>query len=252
MSGHSKWKTNKGKKAVADAKKGATYTRLIKEITIIAREGGGNPDQNSKLRTVMARAKEANMPMDNIKMAIKRGTGEVPGVTYESVKYEGFGPGGVAILIDAITDNKNRCAAEVRNIMSKTGGNLGGSVSWMFTMKGYISIDKAGVSEDDVMTIALDAGADDIKTEGAQFEIYSAPQKVDAIKAALEAKGIKCETAEVTMVPSSMVKLDLANAKKLKDLIDALEEHDDVENVYDNSDIPDEVMAQMEAEESAE
>jgi YebC/PmpR family DNA-binding regulatory protein len=250
MSGHSKWKTNKGKKAVADAKKGATYTRLIKEITIIAREGGGNPDQNSKLRTVMARAKEANMPLDNIKMAIKRGTGEVPGVVYETVKYEGFGPGGVAVLIDAITDNKNRCAAEVRNIMSKTGGNLGGSVSWMFTMKGYIAIDKEGVSEDDVMTLALDAGADDIKTEGTQFEIYSAPQKVETIKAALEAKGIKCETAEVTMVPSSTVKLDLANAKKLKDLIDALEEHDDVENVYDNSDIPDEVMAQMDAEES--
>jgi YebC/PmpR family DNA-binding regulatory protein len=250
MSGHSKWKTNKGKKAVADAKKGATYTRLIKEITIIAREGGGNPDQNSKLRTVMARAKEANMPMDNIKMAIKRGTGEVPGVVYEGVKYEGFGPGGVAILIDAITDNKNRCAAEVRNIMSKTGGNLGGSVSWMFTMKGYIAIDKAGVSEDDVMTIALDAGADDIKTEGSQFEIYSAPQKVETIKAALEAKGIKCETAETTMIPSSTVKLDLANAKKLKDLIDTLEEHDDVENVYDNSDIPDDVMAQMDAEES--
>ncbi|MDD4941191.1 MAG: YebC/PmpR family DNA-binding transcriptional regulator [Candidatus Omnitrophica bacterium] len=250
MSGHSKWKTNKGKKAAADAKKGATYTRLIKEITIIAREGGGNPDQNSKLRTVMARAKEANMPLDNIKMAIKRGTGEVPGITYESVKYEGFGPGGVAIMIDAITDNKNRCAAEVRNIMSKTGGSLGGSVSWMFTMKGYIAIDKAGVSEDDVMTIALDAGADDIKTEGTQFEVYSAPQKMDAIKAALEAKGIKCETAEVTMVPSSTVKLDLANAKKLKDLIDALEEHDDVENVYDNSDIPDDVMAQMDAEDA--
>jgi len=250
MSGHSKWKTNKGKKAAADAKKGATYTRLIKEITIIAREGGGNPDQNSKLRTVMARAKEANMPLDNIKMAIKRGTGEVPGITYESVKYEGFGPGGVAIMIDAITDNKNRCAAEVRNIMSKTGGNLGGSVSWMFTMKGYIAIDKAGVSEDDVMTIALDAGADDIKTEGNQFEIYSAPQKTDAIKAALEAKGIKCASAEVTMVPSSTVKLDLANAKKLKDLIDALEEHDDVENVYDNSDIPDDVMAQMDAEDA--
>jgi len=250
MSGHSKWKTNKGKKAVADAKKGATYTKLIKEITIIAREGGGNPDQNSKLRTVMARAKEANMPLDNIKMAIKRGTGELPGVIYETVKYEGFGPGGVAIMIDAITDNKNRCAAEVRNIMSKTGGNLGGSVSWMFAMKGYITIDKAGANEDEVMTVALDAGADDVKTEGTEFEIFSAPQKFEAIKAALEAKGIKCTTAEVTMIPSSTVKVDLANAKKLRDLIDALEEHDDVQNVYDNSDIPDEVMAQMEAEDS--
>jgi len=250
MSGHSKWKTNKGKKAVADAKKGATYTKLIKEITIIAREGGGNPDQNSKLRTVMARAKEANMPLDNIKMAIKRGTGELPGVIYETVKYEGFGPGGVAIMIDAITDNKNRCAAEVRNIMSKTGGNLGGSVSWMFTMKGYLTIDKASANEDEVMTVALDAGADDVKGEGTEFEIFSAPQKFEAIKTALEAKGIKCTTAEVTMIPSSTVKVDLANAKKLRDLIDALEEHDDVQNVYDNSDIPDEVMAQMEAEDS--
>ena len=250
MSGHSKWKTNKGKKAAADAKKGATYTRLIKEITIIAREGGGNPDQNSKLRTVIARAKEANMPMDNVKMAIKRGTGEIPGVMYETVKYEGFGPGGVAIMIDAITDNKNRCAAEVRNIMSKTGGNLGGSVSWMFSMKGYIAVDKAGANEDDIMTVALDAGAEDIKSDGDQFEIYTPPQKLEDVKAALEAKNIKCETAEVTMVPSSSVKLDLANAKKLRDLIDALEEHDDVQNVYDNSDIPGEVMAQMDAEDS--
>jgi YebC/PmpR family DNA-binding regulatory protein len=250
MSGHSKWKTNKGKKAVADAKKGATYTRLIKEITIIAREGGGNPDQNSKLRTVIARAKEANMPMDNVKMAIKRGTGEIPGVMYETVKYEGFGPGGVAILIDAITDNKNRCAAEIRNIMSKKNGNLGGSVSWMFVMKGFIAVDKGPVNEDELMTLALDAGADDIKTEGTQFEIYCAPQQLDTIKAALESKNIKCETAEVTMVPSSMVKLELASAKQLKDLIDALEEHDDVQNVYDNSDIPDEVVAQILAEES--
>ncbi len=250
MSGHSKWKTNKGKKAAADAKKGATYTKLIKEITIVAREGGGNPDSNSKLRAVMARAKEANMPLDNVKMAIKRGTGEIPGITYETVRYEGFGPGGVAILIDAITDNKNRCAAEVRNIMSKTNGNLGGSVSWIFAMKGYLTIDKAGASEDDVMTIALDAGADDIKTDGSEFEIFSAPQKMEEIKAALEKKGIKCTTAEVTMVPSSTVKLDLANAKKLRDLIDALEDHDDVQNVYDNSDIPEEVMAQMDAEDA--
>jgi YebC/PmpR family DNA-binding regulatory protein len=155
MSGHSKWKTNKGKKMAADAKKGAMYTKLIKEITIVAREGGGNPENNSKLRTVMQRAKEANMPLDNVKMAIKRGTGELPGVIYETVRYEGFGPGGTAIMIDAITDNKNRCAAEVRNIMSKKNGSLGGSVSWMFSMKGYIEVDKSGANEDDVMTVAL-------------------------------------------------------------------------------------------------
>jgi YebC/PmpR family DNA-binding regulatory protein len=248
MSGHSKWKTNKGKKAVADAAKGATYTKIIKEITVAAREAGGNPDTNFKLRKIMDRAKEANMPSDNVKMAIKRGTGELPGVIYESVRYEGFGPGGVAVMIDAITDNKNRTAAEVRNIMSKKNGNLGGSVSWMFTMKGYISVAKSAAKEEELMNIVLDAGAEDIKTTESDYEIYSIPQDLDKIKQALQAKNIKMEAAEVTMVPSSSIKLNESDAKQVLALIEALEEHDDVQDVYDNSEIPDDILEKIQAE----
>jgi YebC/PmpR family DNA-binding regulatory protein len=245
MSGHSKWKTNKGKKAAADAVKGATYTKIIKEITVIAREGGGNPDTNSKLRTIIARAKEANMPSDNVKMAIKRGTGELPGVVYETVKYEGFGPGGVAIMIEAITDNKNRTTAEIRNIMSKKNGNLGGSVSWMFTMKGYILIDKTTVKEEDLMAVLLEAGAEDMKSGSKNYEIFVSPHDFEKVKQALQSNGIKWEMAEITMVPSSTVKLDANIAKQFLALTDALEEHDDVQNVYDNSEIPDEIMEQI-------
>jgi len=248
MSGHSKWKTNKGKKAAADAVKGATYTKIIKEITVVAREGGGNPDTNAKLRTIIARAREANMPSDNVKMAIKRGTGELPGVVYETVKYEGFGPGGVALMIEAITDNKNRTTAEIRNIMSKKNGNLGGSVSWMFTMKGYISIDKATVKEEDLMTVLLEAGAEDMKSESKTYEIFVIPQDFEKVKQALQSKGIKWELAEITMVPSSTIKLDASGAKQLIALTEAIEAHDDVQNVYDNSEIPDEIMEQIQAE----
>jgi YebC/PmpR family DNA-binding regulatory protein len=248
MSGHSKWKTNKGKKAAADAIKGATYTKIIKEITVAAREGGGNPDTNSKLRTVIAHAKEANMPSDNVKMAIKRGTGELPGIIYETVKYEGFGPGGVAIMIEAITDNKNRTTAEIRNIMSKKNANLGGSVSWMFAMKGYILIDKAIVKEDDLMALVLEAGAEDMKSDNKNYEIFLPPQDLEKVKSALQSKGIKWEVAEVTMVPSSTIKLDTGGAKQIIALTEALEEHDDVQNVYDNSEISDEVMEKIQAE----
>ena len=245
MSGHSKWKTNKGKKAVADAKKGAAYTKIIKEITIAAREGGGNPDTNPKLRTVMSRAKELNMPNDNVKQAILRGTGELPGVTYETARYEGFAPGGVAILIEAITDNKNRTAAEIRNIVNKKNGNLGGSVAWMFTMKGYITIDKSAAKEDELMDIALSAGADDLKVGNKTYEIFTSPQEFEKVKAALTGKGIKLEEAEVTLIPSSMIRPSIGDAKQVLALIDALEEHDDVQNVYDNAEIPDEVMEQI-------
>jgi YebC/PmpR family DNA-binding regulatory protein len=248
MSGHSKWKTNKGKKALADAKKGATYTKIIKEITLAAREGGGNPDTNSKLRTVMLHAKEANMPSDNVKMAIKRGTGEIPGIVYEAVNYEGYGPGGVAILIEAITDNKNRTTAEIRNILSKKNGSLSGSVAWMFTMKGYISVNKSAIGEDELMSIALEAGAEDIKTEEDIYEIYSKPQDLEKIKAALLAKNLKLEEAETTKIPSSTIKLNKADSKAILALIDALEEHDDVQEVYGNFDIPDEIMEQISAE----
>ncbi len=249
MSGHSKWKTNKGKKALADAKKGATYTKIIKEITLAAREGGGNPDTNSKLRTVMLHAKEANMPSDNVKMAIKRGTGEIPGIVYEAVNYEGYGPGGVAILIEAITDNKNRTTAEIRNILSKKNGSLGGSVAWMFTMKGYISVAKSAIGEDELMSIVLEAGAEDFKSEGDTYETYCKPQDLENIKSVLQAKNIKWEEAETTRVPSSTIKLNAADSKAILALIDALEEHDDVQEVYANFDIPDEIMEKISAEE---
>ncbi|MGE5307988.1 MAG: YebC/PmpR family DNA-binding transcriptional regulator, partial [Deltaproteobacteria bacterium] len=197
MSGHSKWKTNKGKKAAADAKKGAAYTKLIKEITIAAREGG-NPEINAKLRTAIAKAKEINMPQDNVKQAILRGTGELPGVVYETVRYEGFAPGGVAIMIEAITDNKNRTAAEIRNIVTKKNGNLGGSVAWMFSMKGHITVDKSVSKEEDLMNIVLEAGADDLKTDTKLFEIFTTPQDFEKVKTALQEKGVKWEEAEVT------------------------------------------------------
>ncbi len=247
MSGHSKWKTNKGKKTIADAKKGAAYTKLIKELTIIAREGGGNPDTNSKLRAVIQKAREANMPSDNIKMAIKRGTGEIPGIVYENVMYEAYGPAGVALLIEALTDNKNRTTAELRNIMSKKGSNMAGagSVSWMFTKKGYILIEKTLAKEDELMTIALDAGAEDFKSDDKNFEITTGIQDLEKVRAAIEAKGIKIQTAEQTMIPSSLIKVTGGDAKQLLGLIDALEEHDDVEQVYANFDIPDEILDQM-------
>lgn len=248
MSGHSKWKTNKGKKAIADAKKGAAYTKIIKEITIAAREGG-DPTTNAKLRTVMSRAKEINMPQDNVKQAILRGTGELPGVVYETVRYEGFAPGGVAIMVEAITDNKNRTAAEIRNIINKKNASLGGSVAWMFTMKGHITVDKSVVKEEDLMGVALEAGADDFKADTKLFEIFTTPADFEKVKAALQEKTIKWEEAEVTMIPSSTVKPTIGEAKQVIALIDALEEHDDVQDVYDNADIPDEMMEQIVASE---
>jgi len=251
MSGHSKWKTNKGKKMAADAKKGAAYTKLIKELTVVAREGGGNPDTNSRLRAVMQKAKEANMPSDNVKMAIKRGTGELPGIIYESTMYEAYGPGGVAIMIDALTDNKNRTTAELRNIMSKRGGNMAGAgaVSWIFTKKGYFLIEKSQAKEDDLMNLVLEAGAEDMKSDEKNYEITTSPQNFEAVKQAIQNKGIKWQDAEVTMIPSSTIKLSGGDAKTLLSLIDALEEHDDVQQVYANFDIPDEIMDQVAASE---
>ena len=247
MSGHSKWKTNKGKKSIADAKKGATYTKIIKELTVIAREGGGNPDTNPRLRAVMQKAKEANMPSDNVKMAIKRGTGELPGVIYETCVYEAYGPGGVALMIEVLTDNKNRTSAEIRNIMSKKGGSFAGagSVSWMFTMKGYFLIEKSLAKEDELMNTVLDAGAEDMKSDDKNYEVFCTPQNFEAVKQAIEAKGIKPQDAEVTMVPSSTIKIVGNEAKQLLSLIDTLEEHDDVQHVYANFDIPDEIMDQL-------
>jgi YebC/PmpR family DNA-binding regulatory protein len=251
MSGHSKWKTNKGKKNLADAKKGALYTKIIKELTIVARDGGGNPDTNSRLRAVMQKAKEANMPSDNVKMAIKRGTGELPGIVYETTTYESYGAGGVAIMIEAVTDNKNRTTAELRNIMSKKSGNMAGagSVSYLFTKKGYFLIDKNLAKEDELMTIALDAGAEDFKSDDKNYEITTSPQDFETVKQVLTDKGVQFQDAEVTMVPSTSVKVEGNNAKQVLGLIEALEEHDDVQNVYANFDISDEIMEQVASEE---
>ncbi len=252
MSGHSKWATIKHKKGAADARKGALYTKVIKEITMAARNGGGNPDTNSALRTAMAKAKEANMPSDNVKNAIKRGTGELPGIVYETINYEAYGPAGVAIMVEALTDNKNRTTAELRNILSKKGGNMAGagSVAWMFNKKGYIVVDKNAVKEDVLMDAALEAGAEDIKTQESSFEVISSAQDFEKVKSALAEKGITYQSAEVTMLPTSTVKVAAGpDAKQLLSLIETLEDHDDVQDVYANFDIPDEVIEQIAASE---
>jgi YebC/PmpR family DNA-binding regulatory protein len=248
MSGHSKWATIKHKKGAADAKRGRIFTKLIREITVVAREGGGNPDTNPRLRTAISRAREANMPNDNIKMAIKKGTGELPGVIYESCIFDGYGAGGVAIIVETLTDNKNRTTAEVRNIFTKRNTNLGGagSVAWIFSTRGYITIDKSAISEDELLTIALDAGAEDVKTEDKTlYEVYCEQKDFENVKSAIAAKNIKWETAELTKIPNSKVKIDAASAKQVLGLVEALEDHDDVQNVYENSDIPDEIMEKL-------
>lgn len=251
MSGHSKWASIKHKKGAADAKKGALYTKIIKEITMAARNGGKDPDMNPALRTAIGKAKEANMPNDNVKNAIKRGTGELPGIVYETVNYEAYGPGGVAIMIEALTDNKNRTTAELRNILSKKNGNMAGagSVVWMFNKKGYILVDKTTVKEDVLMDVALEAGAEDIKSEDKNFEVLCGIQNLEKIKSALQAKGINFQSAEVTMLPTSTVKVTGGDAKQVLALVEALEEHDDVQNVYANFDIPDEIFEQIAQEE---
>ena len=250
MSGHSKWAGIKHRKAAQDAKRGKLFTKLIREITVAAREGGGNPDTNPRLRTAIERARDANMPQDNIEKAIKRGTGELPGVSYETCIFEGYGPGGVAIMAEALTDNKNRTSAEIRNIFSKKGGNLAGSgsVAWIFNKKGYILIDKSQVNEDELFAIVVDAGAEDIKTEGKSYEVFCQPQDFEKVKNALKEKGIKWQIAELTMVPTSTVKVTGNQAKQVLALIEALEDHDDVQKVYANFDIPEEVMEQLASE----
>ena len=244
MSGHSKWATTKHKKAAADAKKGKIFTKLIREITVAAREGGGNPESNPKLRIALERARQANMPGDNIDRAVKKGTGELPGVSYEQVFYEGYGPGGVAILVEVLTDNKNRASSEVRNIFSKKGGNLAGSgsVSWIFKMKGYFLVEKSGVDEEKLLGIVLENGAEDMKTEGNLYEITCDVKDFEQVKGALEQNRVKIQTAEVTKLPSTLVKVDGDAAKQVLQLVETLEDHDDVQNVYANFDIPDEIL----------
>lgn len=249
MSGHSKWSSIKHKKALTDSKRGKSFTKIVKEISIAARLGGGDPSGNPRLRSAIEKAKEVNMPGDNVKKAIMKGTGELPGVSYEEFSYEGYGPAGVAVIIDVMTDNKNRTVPEIRFTMSKSGGSLGetGCVSWMFDKKGYILVNKANTSEDSVMSVALDAGAEDMKNdpEEENYEIITTPEDFNTVKAALEDAKIPVESAEVTMLPQNYVVLDEKAAEQMIRLMDALEDLEDVQNVYANFDIPDEVAAKV-------
>ncbi|MCF7874977.1 MAG: YebC/PmpR family DNA-binding transcriptional regulator [Candidatus Omnitrophica bacterium] len=247
MSGHSKWASIKHKKGAADAKRGKLFTKLIREITVAAKDGGGDPDINPALRTAISRANDANMPKDNIEKAIKKGTGELPGVSYESCLFEGYGPGGVAILVEALTDNKNRSSAEIRNIFSKKSGNMAGagSVSWIFTPKGYILINQSQIDEEELFAITVDAGAEDIKSSDKNYEIFCEPKSLETIKEALAKKNIKWEIAELNKIPNSTVKLSGNQAKQVLALVETLEDHDDVQKVYANFDIPDEVLEEI-------
>ena len=245
MSGHSKWATIKHKKGATDAKRGKIFTRLIKEITIAAKSGGGDPDGNPRLRTAILAAKAENMPADNIKRAIQRGTGELEGLSYEELTYEGYGPGGVAIIIEVLTDNKNRAVSEVRHAFSKNGGNLGadGAVAWMFTTKGVISIDKDAADEDKLMEIVLESGAEDLNDEGTHWEILSDPKDFEAVTEALKAAKIKTESAAITKIASTYTKLEGAQANAMMRLLETIEDLDDTQNVYSNFDFDEAQMA---------
>lgn len=246
MAGHSRWAQIKHKKAHADAKKGRLFTKIVKEISVAARLGGGDPEGNPRLRLAIEKAKEVNMPSDNIKRAIMKGTGDLPGVSYEEYSYEGYGPGGVAVLIEVLTDNKNRIVSELRYLMSKHGGSLGeaGCVAWMFEKKGYILVGKGKVDEDTLMSVALDAGAEDMKNDPKEdnYEIITRPEDLNSIKTAIESAGIPVSLAEITMLPKSYITLDEKNSEQMMKLIEVLEDHDDVQNVYANFDIPEEIM----------
>lgn len=245
MSGHSKWASIKHKKAAIDAKRGQLFTKVIKELTAAARAGGGNTETNIRLRAAIQKAKESNMPSDNIDKAIMRGTGELPGITYEESTYEGYGPAGIALFIEVVTDNKNRTTAELRNIMSKKGGNMAsaGSVSFLFQKKGYIVVEKAAIDEDKLMNIVLDAGAEDLKSDDKIYEITTQPQDLEAVKKAISDKKIAMQSAESTMLPTTTIKItDKNTANSILALMESLEEHEDVQNVYSNFDIPDELI----------
>lgn len=249
MSGHSKWHGIKHKKAKVDAQKGRIFTKIIKELTMAARVGGGDPEANPRLRQAVQSAKAANMPHENIMRAIKKGTGEMPGVTYEELSYEGYGPGGVAVLLEIFTDNRNRTASEIRKIFAKNGGNLGesGCVGWMFDKKGLITIETSKVDEENLMSVALEAGALDIRTEESTYEVITSPKEFEAVRKGIAAVGIEISSAEVTMLPQTYIKLDGKPAQQMLHLMEALEEHEDVRNVYANFDIPEEIMVEMTA-----
>jgi YebC/PmpR family DNA-binding regulatory protein len=247
MSGHNKWSTIKHKKGAADAKRGKIFTKIMREITAAAKSGGGDTTANPRLRTAVQAARAANMPSDNVDRAIARGTGETEGVTYEEVTYEGYGAQGVALLATCLTDNKNRTAAEVRTIFSKSGGAMAGagSVAWIFEKKGLIVVDQKNAAEDALMEIVLSAGAEDLAQAGDKFEITTSPQDFENVKAALEKAKIAMESAQVTMIPKNQVTVSADAARSILKLIDALEDHDDIQNVYANCDIPDEVMKEI-------
>ena len=245
MSGHSKWSSIKHKKGAADAKRGKIFTKLIKEITVAARMGGsGDPDANPRLRTAILAAKAENMPKDNIERGIKKGTGELEGVDYEENTYEGYGPGGAAVFLESLTDNKNRAVADIRHIFAKCGGNLGenGCVAWMFDKKGYIVVESSAVDEDSLMETALDAGAEDVREDGSNFEVISAPEDFEAVRAAIDEKGIPCLDAEVTMLPQTVTSLQGKEADQMIRLMDMLDDCEDVQKVYTKADIPDEMV----------
>jgi len=245
MSGHSKWHSIKHKKGATDAKRGKLFTKFIKEITVAARTGGGDPDANARLRKAILDAKAGNMPNDTIDRAVRRGTGAEEGVNYEEITYEGYGPGGVAILIEAVTDNRNRTVAEIRHMLSKNGGNLGesGSVGWLFEKKGYIVVDKTAKPEDELFEIAIDAGADDLRDDEDNFEIITSPENFEGVQSAIKSAGIEPQMAEVSMVPQNYVKLEGGNAQQMLRLMETIEDHDDVQKVYANFDIDEADMA---------
>jgi YebC/PmpR family DNA-binding regulatory protein len=247
VAGHSKWKQIKRKKAVTDARRGAAFTKLIKEITVAAKAGGGNPAGNARLRLAIDTAKAANMPAENIERAIKKGTGELEGVQYEDVTYEGYGPGGAAIFVECTTDNANRTVAELRNIFTKNGGNLGtsGSVAWMFDRRGQVHVDAKRYEEDAVMEAALEAGAQDVVRDGDTFTVTTEVNDFHAVQEGLRARKIEAESAEIAMIPKSTVKVDGGNAKNLVRLMEAIEEHDDVAKVFSNFDVDEEALAEV-------
>jgi YebC/PmpR family DNA-binding regulatory protein len=247
MSGHSKWSKVKHVKAAADAKKGKAFTKIIKEITVAARNGGGDPGGNPRLRAAVLAAKAANMPADNIKRAIQKGTGELPGVSYEEITYEGYGAGGVALLVEVMTDNKNRTISELRHVFSRNGGTIGeaGCVAWMFSKKGSIVVDKSAVSEEKLMEIALEAGADDIQEDGGNFELLTAPENHEKVVTAIQSNNIATISAEIAMVPQTWIKLTGKEASQILKLVESLEDHDDVQHVWSNFDIDEEELVRL-------
>jgi YebC/PmpR family DNA-binding regulatory protein len=247
MSGHSKWHNIRLKKGKMDAERGKTFTKLAREIIVAAKQGGGNPDGNARLRIAVQKARESSMPADNIKRAIQRGTGELEGVNYDELTYEGYGPGGVAVLVETMTDNRNRTVAELRNLFSKTGGSLGeqGCVAWIFDPKGLVSISRNGTDEDTVMMAALEAGAEDVRIEEETYDVVTTPEDLPTVRQALDGAGITYTLAEVTMLPKSTVELQGKEAQQMIRLLEMLEDHDDVQHVYANFDIPESVMAAL-------